>query len=65
MRMQQALWTGAMEAAAKAVAIGQQSASTMSTAVARANWRFAPVMSTLESVESALDTRNSATYIFV
>jgi hypothetical protein len=44
MRMQQAGETGAETAAARAVAIGQQSASTMSTAVARANWRWPPVM---------------------
>ncbi len=40
-RMQQAWWTGAT-AAANAVAIGQQRASTTSTAVARANWRGTP-----------------------
>jgi hypothetical protein len=44
MRMQQAGETGAQVAAARAVAVGQQSAITMSTAVARANWRWPPVM---------------------
>jgi hypothetical protein len=44
MRMQQAGETGEEAAAARAVAIGQQSASTMSAAVARANWRWPPVM---------------------
>jgi hypothetical protein len=44
--MQQAGVTGAEAAAAKAVAIGQQSASTMSAAGARANCRWPPVMGT-------------------
>ena len=43
-RMQQAGEAGEEAAAARAVAIGQQSASTISTAVARANWRWPPVM---------------------
>jgi hypothetical protein len=44
--MQQAGAAGEEAAAARAVAIGQHSASTISTAVARANWRLAPVMDT-------------------
>ena len=44
MRMQHAWWAGADTAAAKAVAIGQQSARTMTKAVARTDWRLAPVM---------------------
>jgi hypothetical protein len=44
MRMQQAGETGEEAAAARAVAIGPQSASTISTAVARANWCLPPVM---------------------
>jgi hypothetical protein len=59
MRMQQALCAGATEAAAKAVAVGQQSASTMSTAVARASWRVAPVIwNNLESFENELDAKS-------
>lgn len=46
MRMQQAGETGAEAEAARAVAIGQQSASTISAAVARTDWRLAPVMDT-------------------
>jgi hypothetical protein len=42
--MQQAGETGEEAAAARAVAIGQHSASTISTVVARANWRWPPVM---------------------
>jgi hypothetical protein len=44
MRMQQAGRAGAEAAAAKAVAIGQQSASTINTALARTDWRWPPVM---------------------
>ncbi len=44
MRMQQAGRAGAEAAAARAVAIGQQSASTMSAERARADWRWPPVM---------------------
>lgn len=46
MRMQQAGRVVAEAAAAKAVAIGQKSASMISSAVARANWRLAQVMDT-------------------
>jgi hypothetical protein len=44
LRMQQACWAGAEAAAAKALAIGQQSASTISKAVARDILAFAPCM---------------------
>jgi hypothetical protein len=49
-RMQQAGVTGAEAAATKAVAIGPHRASTTTTAIARANWRLAPAMLTLESL---------------
>jgi hypothetical protein len=44
MRMQQAGEAGEEAAAARAVTIGQQSASTISAAVARTDWRWPPVM---------------------
>lgn len=58
LRMQQACCAGASMAAANDTAIGQQSASTMSTAVARANWRGTPDICSLELLTTAMDTQN-------